>query len=269
MDQQNKHDRNSAPNSSARADLPEWTGFDGKTLWDLLSLLTIPVMLVLLGILFTITQNREQQQIEDERSRSATRIEEKRAQETALQGYLDQMGILMLEHDLGDKQEFGDVHSVARARTLTSLQELDGDRKASVLQFSRDSGLLRPKVVGVVLRDADFSDAQLLGSELSGADFYETDFSRANLSYANLEETRLERANLAGAQLFSTKLKGANLTDSVLFKANLSNADLRDVNLQDAFLAKANLRGAMVTDEQLSTCGSLEGATMPDGSTHE
>ncbi len=77
------------------------------------------------------------------------------------------------------------------------------------------------------------------------------------------------RKLLAGAQLFSTKLKGANLTDSVLFEANLSNADLRDVNLQDAFLAKANLRGAMVTDEQLSTCGSLEGATMPDGSTHE
>jgi len=58
--------------------------------------------------------------------------------------------------------------------------------------------------------------------------------------------------------------RGAGLTDADLEGANLEGADL-----SNAYLGGANLKGANVTDEQLATCKSLEGATMPDGSKHD
>jgi uncharacterized protein YjbI with pentapeptide repeats len=42
-----------------------------------------------------------------------------------------------------------------------------------------------------------------------------------------------------------------------------------DANLSNADLSGANLNGADVSQEQLEAARSLEGATIPDGSTHD
>jgi hypothetical protein len=91
-----------------------WTlkEYAGKTVWDWLQLLIVPVMLLLITVAFTWQQNNRQEA-----------IEEQRAQDLALQGYLDQMGTLMLE-DLSDPK----VQTLARARTLTVLGRLDPSR---------------------------------------------------------------------------------------------------------------------------------------------
>ena len=51
----------------------------------------------------------------------------------------------------------------------------------------------------------------------------------------------------------------------------MGNADvaLTEADLSGADLSGANLSKATVNDEQLDTVWSLEGATMPDGSTHD
>ena len=51
--------------------------------------------------------------------------------------------------------------------------------------------------------------------------------------------------------------------------ANLSNANLAAASLTAADLSGANLSDAYVTEEQLATCKSLEGATMPNGQNYE
>ena len=61
------------------------------------------------------------------------------------------------------------------------------------------------------------------------------------------------------ADLSGVKLVGANLT-----QANLANADL-----SAAHLRYANLRSAQVDNDQLASCASLEGATMPNGQKYE
>jgi hypothetical protein len=66
-----------------------WTGFGGKKLWDwlqLLSALAIPVLLTVAGLLYTEQQEARQKA-----------IEEQRAQDLALQSYLDQMSTLVLQ----------------------------------------------------------------------------------------------------------------------------------------------------------------------------
>ena len=77
--------------------LPWWkrlwarTGFGDKTLWDLLELLIVPLVLVGIGLLFEMQQaEREERRAEAERN-----LAEQRAQDEALQAYLDQMSSLV------------------------------------------------------------------------------------------------------------------------------------------------------------------------------
>ena len=149
----------------------------------------------------------------------------------------------MLDHKLKESTSFGDVNSVAKARTLSLLRDLDGERKGVVVQFLRDSGLIGRGYVGVVLREADLSDAQLSDAELGGAVFYEVDFSNADMSDAGLETVDFRVANLTGA--------------------DLSGADLTDADMRGATLRNADLTGAVVTDQQLASCASLERAILP------
>jgi len=77
---------------------------------------------------------------------------------------------------------------------------------------------------------------------------------------SELTITNLKGATLVGAELHKTLLGGADLTNAVLTGAVLTDADLTG-----AVLYKA----VGVTSKQLKACGSLEGATMPNGQKYE
>src|SRR5829696_376406 len=116
---------------------PGWVGVAGKTLWDWLKLLVIPFVIAVTGTLggyfFTRSENRAAQAIAD-----------KRTQDEALQFYLDQMAQMLLDkdHPLRQAKQEDDVRRLARARTLTLLQRLDGEHKRSVLQFLSEAYLI-------------------------------------------------------------------------------------------------------------------------------
>ncbi len=70
--------------------------------------------------------------------------------------------------------------------------------------------------------------------------------------------------DLSTAWLEKAGLGGADLCETCLYKADLSQA-----GLSEAFLSYANLKGAIVTTDQLAQVRSLNGATTPDGASHE
>jgi hypothetical protein len=171
-------------------------------------------------------------------------VENQRAQDEALQAYLDQMTQLLTDKDrtLRQAKEDDEVRSLARARTLTVLARLDGSRKWSVLMFLQEAGLISVE---------DGSAVSLL-------------------QWANLQKADLGEVVLKGADLRETKLQGANLYKADLSGANLSEAKLYGTRFYDADLSNAYLKGAEgITGEELELqTKSLEGATMPDGSKH-
>jgi hypothetical protein len=172
-----------APTQSQVSQSKPWTlkEYAGKTVWDWLQLLIVPVMILLITVAFTWQQNNRQEA-----------IEERRAQDLALQGYLDQMGTLMLE-DLSDSR----VQPVMRARTLTVLRRLDPSHKREVMQFLLEAELVQrveEKAPIINLSNADLSGASLSGASLSGASL-----SDADLSYADLSNADLSNANLISA----------------------------------------------------------------------
>ena len=123
-----------------------WTGFNssigpnvqqyqpGKTLWDwlqLLGVLAIPAAVGLGTVWFTAQQGK----VSDAENKDNQR-------EAALQAYIDKLSELLLEKKLRESDEDNEVRKIARVRTLTVLRGLDGTRKASVLQFLYESGLI-------------------------------------------------------------------------------------------------------------------------------
>jgi hypothetical protein len=182
------------------------TGFGDKTLWDVLQLLIVPLVLVGIGLLF------EMQQTEREELRAETKraLAEKRAQDEALQAYLDQMGTLLLaKNGLRESEEGSEIRTLARARTLTVLETLKNpSRKTAVMRFLVETELVQ-SVEGrapiIHLSWADLSGADLFGTNWTGAALINANLSRADLGGANLRGADLHEADLSGANLESAK----------------------------------------------------------------
>jgi uncharacterized protein YjbI with pentapeptide repeats len=217
----------------------------GVTLWDWIKILIVPAAIAI-GVAWLNQAHREEEREAEaeqrERARQATEearrerereaqaaqrereleVESQRAQDEALQAYLDQMSQLLIDNDLLSAQVGDASRSVARARTLTVLPTLDNRRKRSILQFLFEAGLI----------DKDSAIVDLKGAYLS----------RANLSRTNLSE-----ANLIGAYLSSADLSSADL-----FSAYLREADLREAKgvTNEQLSAATSLEGVTMPDGQ-------------------
>jgi hypothetical protein len=162
----------------------------------------VPLALVVIGFLFSVQQDARQQRIEDQRAEAERELAEQRAQDEALQAYLDQMSGLLLERYLRASEKGSEVRTLARARTLTVLRGLDPSRKTAVIQFLAEAELVQ-RVKGsepiISLFDADMSGAFLRAASLRAADL-----SGANLSHAEgiaNEELQQQAASLEGATM--------------------------------------------------------------------
>jgi hypothetical protein len=178
---QKKLGRKAEPPSKPGVAWPRWTGFRGKTAWDWLQLLIVPLVLVIGGFLLTTLQDDRQRAIEDQR-----------AQDTAIQAYLDQMGNLLLEKDLRTSKEDSEVRTLARARTLTVLSRFDTSHKEAVIEFLVEAELVqevegRGPIIGLggaQLRDVELFDTDLHGADLSNADLSGTKVAEKQLQAA-------------------------------------------------------------------------------------
>jgi uncharacterized protein YjbI with pentapeptide repeats len=287
-----------------------WTlrEFGGKTGWEWLELLVVPLMLALITVVFTWQQNVRQNELEEQRTRQALKIEgqraeaerelaDQRAQDATLQAYFDRMSGLLLEEALRQSEEDSDVRRLARARTLVVLDTLDSARQNRVLRFLEETELIqarppnRPPIISLkyaslrdftligqqLLRDTDLTQAGLTGAELSEAHLQGTNLSLAHLGSANLRGAYLNHAKLNGAYLYDTDLRGADMRGADLSDAEgsfESGARMIRTRLTGADLTGADLGGAVLTnaevsEEQLREAKSLERATMPNGQKYE
>src|SRR5437763_10630990 len=114
----------------------------GKTLWDWLQLIIVPVALGIITFWF----NSLQKNIEDQRAQTQKEIEDQRAinQEQAgvLNTYIDDMSKLLLESNLRDSHNEDEVRIIAQTKTLTALDRLNSERRIRVLKFLYEAKLL-------------------------------------------------------------------------------------------------------------------------------
>ncbi len=163
----------------------EWLGFGekgtktGLDLIQFLVVLSIPIAIAVVGYLVTESQ-------------------EQRAQDEALQAYLERMGNLLLDEELLSSQEGDEVRTLARARTLTILGQVDGTHKRSVVLFLYESQL-------ILLRESQLIQQDLPTVVISGADLSDANLSEAVLDLANLSDANLSGADPSGVTGVSTE----------------------------------------------------------------
>ncbi len=244
----------------------QWTGLPKQTLWDWLKLLIIPAVLAGVGLWFNRQQREQELQTADIR-----------AQDEALQAYLDQIGQLLLDKDpsLRQAKEGDEVRTLARARTLAVLARLDGELKGSIVRFLSEAALIQKEKGAneehvtsepvISLSGANMSEADLSWVHLGGAVLNRADLSMTNMSGAGLRGANLSWANLSEAGLRGADLLGANLSMTNMSGADLLGADLSMTNMSEAGLGEA--KG--ITNEQLEQALYLDGATMPNGQKYE
>jgi uncharacterized protein YjbI with pentapeptide repeats len=213
------------------------------------------------------------EKLENQRAEAERELAEQRAQDEALQAYLDQMSQLILDRQLLEIEqgnpvhEQGDpVHTLAQARTSTAILRLDAEHNESVTHFLINSGLaVRSEASARLLRGSTLSHAKLSGAHLPNADLGDADLSGADLSNALLVNANLNSADLSGADLSNASLDNADLiaylANADLSGANLIGADLSDGNLFSADLREANLLGANLIGADLSEA-NLNGANL-------
>jgi len=259
----------------------EWTGFTnalspvvpkghvlqpGKTLWDWLQLLIIPAVLAGGTVWFS---NRQAEV-------AARTADDQRAEKT-LQSFIDHMSDLILINGLGEPSCSPHVQSMARARTLTTLRNLDSHRKVVLLRFLYDSRLIDEGQTHVDLRGANLNDitldhtvlprvslrgVKMRGATCVGANFTGADFGGADLSDAVLDKAVFRDANLGGRASSNFDLDTvpsltvtANAVDD-LPGARLTRASLTDVVLDNATLDYADFVESNVTDDQIARAKS-------------
>src|SRR5215203_7434278 len=151
------------------------------TVRDWLQLLIVPFALVVISFLFTMQQDARQQQTEDQRAEAERGLAEQRAQDEALQAYLDQLSYLLLEKDLRNSEEGSEVRTLARARTATVIQRLDADGNRNVIRFLDEAGLTKVGQSSIRL----LAGLDLQGAHLGGIDLVSTALNDANLNDVN------------------------------------------------------------------------------------
>jgi hypothetical protein len=219
-------DEKKAQQELARLRRNKKRGFEGKTLWDWLQLLGVPIFLAFATIVFGFVQFylADQQHVQDQKLADQQHAQDQKlaqqqhtsdqnnAQDqqhtTTLQTYIDNIQDLLLNRNLLRSKPTSNVGILARARTLTALQGLDPKRKGSLVQF--------------------LYEAQLNG-------FFDVkdnphdpiiDLSKADLRGANLRDAFLGSADLRGADLTQQQLdlvflcKNATLSEGLICNKN-------------------------------------------------
>ncbi len=253
----------------------------GKTLWDWLQLLIIPIVIAVAGYVINLTISRGEQAATEQRAKSERDAAEKRAEteheialdnqrEAALKEYIDKMSGLLLHEKLRESQPEDEVRTIARVQTLTTLFRLDDARKVTILQFLYESKLINKDKCVIALEGANLYKINLTNVNFSGANLSGAILRRATLGGANLCETNLSKTDFWGAN-FNVAIGGfedlsTNSNGGILVFDSLISGVA--ANLSGANLNKAILYGSSITDEQLAKVKSLKGATMPDGSIH-
>lgn len=239
----------------------------GKTLWDWLDLLIIPVSIAALGLCF---QSLQQQRANAQASIDKA-IAENNLREEAVQAYFDRLSELLINKKLttlafNDPTRITSL-DVIRAKTLSILRRLgnDGERKGDILQFLFDAELLTSLKVNLV--NADFSGAILIGVDLRGANLEGVVLDKADLRCANLEGSHLLGASLVGANLCTDPELSKDTLVAAQIKTNMRNTDLCGAVLCGARLMQvdliySNLLGANLRDADIR-CANLRELKVP------
>lgn len=232
-----------------------------KTVWDFLQLLIVPVILVGIALAFNVAQSSREQKHQDAQIRADRASAEAAREDATLDSYFGRMSDLMLDKKLLTSKNGSAVREVARTETLTSLRRLNGARKAQVVRFLYEAGLIgvRTKFIKpdgtlgshswaapvIALDGADLREVDFRGETIFG-----TDADHQVLLSGDLRNARFDASQLSfvifgpAAMLDGATFDRAQLDETSFLRARVSNASFRYASLYDVTFNSSYLVGS-------------------------
>ena len=182
--------------------------------------------------------------------------------DTLLVNYINDMAVLLMANK-GTLTADPIVATIARAKTLAAIRQLDASRKLRLIEF-----LYEAKQLQSIGRPLDLSDAELNNLNfdsgprihrnlrylsLTGTLLINSSFSRRDLVYANFSGS-----DLTDAQFENCLLHNADFTHAVIVRANFIAAELPSgqfdyIHSRRASFARANVFNATFTHASLAS----------------
>lgn len=170
-------------------------------------------------------------------------LEAQRAQDSALQAFLDQLSHSDTRSDthsdtyteLRKAPASGHKRAIQRAKLQTLLIQLDGKRKGVLLSFLHGAKLIRKRAITPYEYTKEGSEVEEERWKYPILRLNDIDLSQTELDPGTkLTFDDLQSIILCGAKLSGVNLSGANLRDADLRDADLSGAALRRPIEEDA-----------------------------------
>lgn len=234
------------------------TGFEKKALWDWLDLLIVPLVLAVGAWWLNRSEKKSSERIASEREALQRKLAHEQRQEAMAEDYFDRMGELLIEKGLRTAERDSEVRTIARARTLSLLRALDGDRKRHIVSFLYEALLIGRHNPIVELEGADLSHCVLSDMVLS-----EVSFQRANLRYSSFVGVDFSGTNFHSAQLDFCRLVQVDLSNADLSWCSMTEASLDTVDLSWAKIAFATFENASVRNTDLHHAEDSDQAVLP------
>jgi uncharacterized protein YjbI with pentapeptide repeats len=217
------------------------TGFAGKTLWDWLQLLIVPLVLALAAFALNAAQADRDREQDVRQAAQERRVAEDRAREDALRSYLQQISDLITDHGLSSASHRGtglDVRTLARTLTVTTLRRLDAERKSLVLRFLLEGDLITGTTTWLKSPDGRVPiETRLPQVSLAGADLQ-------GVAVPRFLQRRTGPNARGQYEVVAASFQGADLRDADFRETHLNGVSLLNADLSGADFRQANLRGA-------------------------
>ena len=230
--------------------------FGRQDLWEWLRMTIAPVAIGIVGTYVTTTINRYQNQANIERSRNELTSDYLSAYQPDKQLYSSAKSLVDARTaELTSTMDAATTRNSCSTRpdsnwlsiharsTLNQISSLEPPRdtnktvqKRPILEFLKQSGLIRRGANIVDLSQADLTDSVLTWADLS-------DSCLRQINFIDYPATIQLASDLRHAKLDNSDLTGANLQRANLRYASLKNVDLR----RSGSISRADLRGADLT----------------------
>ena len=193
--------------------------------------------------------------------------------ERILATYLYDISMILLNNN-GTFDKSSVISSVVRAKTLTTLLQVDVLQKRQIVLFLYETKLImqnnEQSLINLFDADLDNLDLSLPKSKQKLYKTYEVlqiQLRGASLANSSFVWRRLIFSDFSQADLTNADFTWSDLSHVDFSYALLCNTDFTKAIVSKAIFAYANLSGSNLSDEQLSTALTFQGAVFLNGTT--
>jgi uncharacterized protein YjbI with pentapeptide repeats len=249
-----------------------------KDILKIAGALLVPLILGIAATILTLEDKKSNEKnrlkdidIAQQQRQQALYLADQAEKERILATYLQDISALLLQkNDTWEKNSI--TSTVVRAKTLTTLRQLDIERKRQVIFFLYEMELINRKRT---YQSIDLFDAKLDNLDMSLPKWKQKFDRKDDNLQILLHGVSLVNSSFTFRRLYQSDFSNTDLTDADFTYAEAGYADfsytiMHRTDFTNAFVDKAlfsyaNLTDSNISDKQLLTALSFQGATFPNG----